>query len=67
MGHNRDGWGPGGMQRMEWLILIEEIFVTSKDKFSCAAGINTPQISIWYIEYIWLNKKSLFLPMQIFL
>lgn len=33
MDHNRDGWGPGGTQRMERLILIEEIFVNSKDKF----------------------------------
>lgn len=46
MGHNRDGWGPGGTQRMEWLILIEQIFVTIQDKFGYAAETDIPKISM---------------------
>lgn len=46
MGHNRDGWESGGTQRMEWLILIEEIFVISQDKFGYAEEKDIPKISM---------------------
>lgn len=46
MGHNRDGCGSGGIQRMEWLILIEDIFVISQDKFGYAEETYIPKISM---------------------